>query len=80
MFLFLALARPRSPWPQPPVVPPGQAVATFAGGCFWCMEPPFDKLPGVIATISGYTGGTQDEPDLRGGLRRRRPATPRRCR
>jgi peptide-methionine (S)-S-oxide reductase len=38
-------------------VPPGQAVAYFAGGCFWCMEPPYDKLPGVTATISGYTGG-----------------------
>jgi peptide-methionine (S)-S-oxide reductase len=36
---------------------PGQAVATFAGGCFWCMEPPFDKIKGVISTISGYTGG-----------------------
>jgi len=43
-------------------VPPGQAVATFAGGCFWCMEPPFDKLPGVTATISGYTGGRKVNP------------------
>lgn len=40
----------------------GQAVATFAGGCFWCMEPPFDKLDGVISTTSGYTGGHQDNP------------------
>ncbi len=47
---------------QQPVVPPGQAVATFAGGCFWCMEPPFDKLPGVTATISGYTGGAKVNP------------------
>jgi peptide-methionine (S)-S-oxide reductase len=38
---------------------PRQAAAVFAGGCFWCMEPPFDKLPGVISTISGYTGGTE---------------------
>jgi methionine-S-sulfoxide reductase len=38
------------------------ATATFAGGCFWCMEPPFDKLAGVIATISGYTGGHQANP------------------
>jgi peptide-methionine (S)-S-oxide reductase len=45
-----------------PEVPPGQAVATFAGGCFWCMEPPFDKLPGVTATISGYTGGRKLNP------------------
>jgi peptide-methionine (S)-S-oxide reductase len=45
-----------------PAVPPGQAVATFAGGCFWCMEPPFDGLPGVTATISGYTGGRKVNP------------------
>jgi len=43
-------------------VPPGDAVATFAGGCFWCMEPPYDKLPGVVATISGYTGGRKVNP------------------
>ena len=38
------------------------AKATFAGGCFWCMEPPFDKLDGVISTISGYAGGTKKNP------------------
>ena len=38
------------------------ATATFAGGCFWCMEPPFDKLDGVVATISGYTGGHTANP------------------
>ena len=38
------------------------AKATFAGGCFWCMEPPFDKLDGVISTISGYTGGKKKNP------------------
>ena len=43
-------------------VPPGHAVATFAGGCFWCMEPPYDRLPGVDATISGYTGGRTANP------------------
>jgi len=36
--------------------------AIFAGGCFWCMEPPFDKLDGVISTTSGYTGGHQKNP------------------
>jgi len=46
----------------PVKVPPGHAVATFAGGCFWCMEPPYDKLPGVVATISGYTGGRTVNP------------------
>jgi peptide-methionine (S)-S-oxide reductase len=38
------------------------ARATFAGGCFWCMEPPFEKLPGVVSVVSGYTGGTKAEP------------------
>jgi peptide-methionine (S)-S-oxide reductase len=36
--------------------------ATFAGGCFWCMEHPFDELPGVISVTSGYTGGTRKNP------------------
>jgi peptide methionine sulfoxide reductase msrA/msrB len=36
--------------------------ATFAGGCFWCMEPPFEKLDGVVEVISGYTGGHKDNP------------------
>ena len=35
----------------------GLATATFAGGCFWCMEPPYDKLDGVVSTTSGYIGG-----------------------
>jgi peptide methionine sulfoxide reductase msrA/msrB len=37
-------------------------LATFAGGCFWCMESPFEKLEGVISVISGYTGGTEKNP------------------
>ncbi|MBS7529587.1 peptide-methionine (S)-S-oxide reductase MsrA [Hazenella sp. IB182353] len=37
-------------------------VATFAGGCFWCMEPPFEKLAGVKSVVSGYTGGTTPNP------------------
>ena len=41
------------------------AKATFAGGCFWCMEPPFDKLEGVVSTTSGYTGGRKSEPTYR---------------
>ena len=39
--------------------------ATFAGGCFWCMEHPFDALPGVISTTSGYIGGFKDNPTYR---------------
>ncbi|HVS02605.1 MAG TPA: peptide-methionine (S)-S-oxide reductase MsrA, partial [Thermoanaerobaculia bacterium] len=38
------------------------AVATFAGGCFWCMEPPFDALEGVRSTTSGYIGGRVADP------------------
>lgn len=38
------------------------AEAVFAGGCFWCMEPPYDRQPGVTATISGYTGGELEDP------------------
>jgi peptide-methionine (S)-S-oxide reductase len=38
------------------------ARATFAGGCFWCMEPPFDQLDGVLSTTSGYTGGPEPSP------------------
>ena len=37
-------------------------VATFGGGCFWCMEPPFDKLNGVVSTTSGYIGGRVANP------------------
>jgi peptide-methionine (S)-S-oxide reductase len=40
----------------------GTAKAIFAGGCFWCVESDFDKLPGVIATTSGYTGGKVANP------------------
>ena len=40
----------------------GLATITFAGGCFWCVEADFDKVHGVVKTISGYTGGTAVEP------------------
>ena len=36
--------------------------ATFAGGCFWCMQPPYDKVKGIISTTVGYTGGTKANP------------------
>ena len=42
--------------------PESTARATFAGGCFWCMEPPYDKLQGVISTTSGYMGGKTKNP------------------
>jgi peptide-methionine (S)-S-oxide reductase len=47
------------------VTPPaakGLAKATFAGGCFWCMEPPFERLQGVVSVTSGYTGGQKVAP------------------
>ncbi len=40
-------------------------AATFAGGCFWCVESDFDHVPGVVRTVSGYTGGTLDNPTYR---------------
>jgi peptide-methionine (S)-S-oxide reductase len=42
--------------------PPKTAIATFAGGCFWCVEADFDKVGGVISTTSGYTGGRTPNP------------------
>ncbi|MEJ2602991.1 MAG: peptide-methionine (S)-S-oxide reductase MsrA [Gammaproteobacteria bacterium] len=48
-----------------------EAVATFAGGCFWCMEPPYDELEGVESTVSGFMGGHVENPSyeqvVRGG-------------
>ena len=40
----------------------GTATATFAGGCFWCMQPAFDRVPGVVSTTVGYTGGQLANP------------------
>ena len=58
---FLAAALPSE---GAPAAPAGKtlAKATFAGGCFWCMEHPFDELPGVISVTSGYTGGQKRNP------------------
>jgi peptide-methionine (S)-S-oxide reductase len=55
--ILLPLALPFSSVEAAPL-----AKATFAGGCFWCMEPPFDKLPGVVSTTSGYIGGRVQSP------------------
>ena len=43
--------------------PAGTEMAVFAGGCFWCTESDFDKMPGVVETISGYTGGEASTAD-----------------
>lgn len=45
-----------------PAQQPATATAVFAGGCFWCMEKPFDQLDGALETTSGYTGGAVDSP------------------
>ncbi len=54
-------AAPPAGAPAPPG-PPRTEKAVFAGGCFWCMEPPFEKLDGVLAVTSGYTGGAKADP------------------
>jgi peptide-methionine (S)-S-oxide reductase len=58
----LAAALPALAQTTAPAAKSPHAIATFAGGCFWCMEPPFDKLDGVIATTSGYMGGFKRFP------------------
>jgi peptide-methionine (S)-S-oxide reductase len=60
--LLLLLILPVTGGAAGPGTDPGYSTATFAGGCFWCMEPPFDALDGVISTTSGYTGGHQQDP------------------
>lgn len=65
LFTGLLIATPRddvhAQQPTGPA-PAGLAKATLAGGCFWCMEPPFDVLDGVISTTSGYIGGKTKNP------------------
>lgn len=69
LLLSLACSSPSSAGPVAenaaapiPAPAPGQAVAVFAGGCFWCMESDFDKLPGVVHTTSGFAGGKTANP------------------
>jgi peptide-methionine (S)-S-oxide reductase len=60
---LLSLAAPGSATAQPvPGAKTAAAKATFAGGCFWCMEEAFDKVPGVTSTVSGYMGGNVKNP------------------
>ena len=60
--LALGLASPLPGLTQGAQTPSGLATATFAGGCFWCVESDFDKVEGVVSTTSGYTGGQKKNP------------------
>src|SRR5579864_1339674 len=61
LFLLLAAALPAIAFATEPA--PGHVeTAVFAGGCFWCIQPPFDKEAGVISTLVGYCGGTKENP------------------
>lgn len=54
-----------SPQPSSSLPAAVSDTATFAGGCFWCMEPPFDDVDGVASTTSGYAGGEEVDPSYR---------------
>ena len=60
--LFLLAAAPAAAQAPAPAAKPATAKATFAGGCFWCVEEVYDKVPGVISTVSGYMGGHVKNP------------------
>ncbi len=57
---FSVISTPRTSAEDKPQ--PGLKTAVFAGGCFWCIQPAFDKAPGVIDTVVGYCGGTEPNP------------------
>lgn len=59
LLLLFACSRDSEP---PPVARQGLASAVLAGGCFWCMEPPFESMKGVVSVTSGYTGGRTPDP------------------
>lgn len=63
LLAFGYVATQRSPRnPIPDLMPENAETAIFAGGCFWCMESPFEQLPGVLLVESGYTGGYVENP------------------
>jgi peptide methionine sulfoxide reductase msrA/msrB len=63
--LFLSACAGGKPAEEGTAAPAGLAVATFAGGCFWCVEADFEKVPGVVEAVSGYTGGRVPNPSYR---------------
>jgi len=62
LVLFGVLARADEPIVATGPAPTGLEKAAFAGGCFWCMQRPYDDLPGVVSTTVGYTGGEKVNP------------------
>ena len=62
LVLFAALAQSDEAIVATKPAPAGLEKAAFAGGCFWCMQGPYDNLPGVVSTTVGYTGGEKANP------------------
>lgn len=60
--LLIACTHAASDDPAKIVQPPNSSAAVFSGGCFWCLQPPFDDAKGVLASYVGYTGGTTQNP------------------
>ena len=66
LFSVLAgCAQAATPTVPPLEIPEDTELATFGGGCFWCMEPPFEEIDGVFSVISGYSGGDEENPKYR---------------
>lgn len=59
---FAGVGHAASPSARTPAAAPHFELATFAGGCFWCMETQFEGIPGVLSVVSGYTGGHKLNP------------------
>jgi peptide-methionine (S)-S-oxide reductase len=62
LFLFACSPATSTAQPRQPPPPAGVQEAVFAGGCFWCMEHDMGAIPGVVAVMSGYTGGRNANP------------------